>query len=274
MKYYKIVFLCAVLLFYSCSVMEVEKESDIVVVSANILIDNEKTASEITSSLIGQDADVYLLHEAVVGINVDKELFLEKGYTVFSHNMSIQSVYNGVIASRINGEYGSPDLFYYIGSGYSIDSVKVAPFFALHLEIDSIPISIIGAHIPHGITTSSELRELRSNAFNDIGSLINNGRIIMNNSVLKIGDNVILGGDLNSFPNEPLLNHILDSGMEDSFLTNSDKYDFTWSPAPLGISVARIDYVFHSEQFSANYQESIDVPGSDHKGLIVGVKVK
>ncbi len=270
----KVYLLLIFLFFCGCSIVEVDKLSDITIVSVNVLIGNKNSAFDITSNLLDFDADVYLLHEAVVGINVDRDLFIEYGYTVFSHELSDQDSYNGVLVSRVPAEYGSLDFSYNFKHIFTDEYTSVAPFYALRLEVESIPISIIGAHIPHILRNSLEINELRVNAYRDIDSIIIDGRIAVSSSVLKVGDGVIFGGDLNTFPTDPVLDSILDSGMEDSFLANPDKYDFTWSPIPGGPNLARIDYIFHSEFFSAVFHDCISIPGSDHKGIIVGVNIK
>lgn len=180
--------------------------------------------------------------------------------------------YQGVLASRLSAEYESLDFSYTYKDLIKEKNIKIAPFYALRIVIDSVPISVIGAHIPHTIKMSTDLEKLRENAFKDISSIINDGKISKDINILRTGDYAILGGDLNSFPSDPLLNYILDSGMEDSFLANPRRYDKSWTP--LGVNVARIDYIFHSKHLSGVYNSNVTIPGSDHKAVIAGINIK
>ncbi len=256
----------------ACSISDIDMEADIKIISANIYYNNPKTAWEITSSLLEQDGDVYLLHEAEIGVNVDEQLFIQNGYTLFSQEESQLESYRGVLASRIPALYETLPFSYSFRDFAKDRDFTVFPFYAMHIEKDGYPISIIGAHIPHVFRTSFEVDELRTNAYNDISSIIGDGKIIKSTAALSVGDNVILGGDLNTFPTDPLLDNLLNSGLDNSFLSNPDKYDYTWSP--WGVSnISRIDYIFHSKNLVSQYQDCFDIDGSDHMGIIAGINL-
>lgn len=273
MKQKVIYLLVIIFLISSCTIEEVSRESDLTIVTANILKSNKNSANNITSTLLRYNADVYLLHDAQVGNNIDRELFLEHSYSIYSHSKSSISSYNGIIASKIPTEFESLDLKYEYKNPKNGEDTTVFPFYALRVVYNSVPISIIGVHVPHNARMSKGIEKVRERVFKDIGSIIDDGKLSKSFSVLKEGDYVILGGDFNTLSSDPLFNYILNKGMEDSVLTNPDKYDYSWSPVVNGPNLARIDYIFYSKHLNAVYNDCIDIPGSDHKGVITGIDI-
>lgn len=257
---YKIISLSLLILTLGCKLPDINKDSDYTVVTANILITNENGKKEIADTLLRYNADIYLLHEAVININVDQLYFESKGYKVFSHIESSHNGFNGVLLAKLEGAFTPIQLSYFYGN----DEV-VTPYYSLETIISDKKILFIGAHVPPEILMPSEVKALREDAITDIAEFIINKR--------KEGYEVILGGDLNTFPSDTILNPLFNAGLNDSVLKNPDKYDTTWSPMEFIPGLARIDYIFHTKGFSVKYQNSFKIPGSDHKGVVIGVNI-
>lgn len=270
-KFYCLLIVLAAVLS-SCRIPDSPTDSDLSIVTANLLFSNTSSASEITGELLMLDADVYVLHEADLSVNIDEELFIAAGYSVHSFNESLHTAFNSVMASRL------PATFEYINLEYSygFDPVYIKPFYAARVFINSVPVSIIGAHIPPAIMMPDELKALRLKAFTEISSMVEDGKLIETDTgtELKTDDYVIIAGDLNTFPSDELLSAFLKSGLNDSILSGNNKYDFTWSPGGLFPFLARIDYIFHSKHLSAASHSSHLITGSDHKAVQAGFSIR
>jgi len=235
--------------------------TDLKIASVNLFIDN--TDKNIEENLLLLDCDIYLLHEAVVGKNVDSTPFLDKGYDIYSHTSSSFDAFNGVLISRVPGDFKSVDLEYY----YGFDPVVVAPFYSFDFTYNDKALSVIGAHVPPAVFMPQEIVELRKNAIEDICRGITKGRDAM-------GREVILAGDFNTHPSDKILDPILDSSLEDVILYSENRYDKTWKPDISPVKLARIDYFFISTNLHTRYLDSFSVAGSDHSGLITGIDLK
>lgn len=77
----------------------------------------------------------------------------------------------------------------------------------------------------------------------------------------------ILVGDLNIVPwAKDFLSMKTISGM-----TESRKGFLATYPMDLGIPLIPIDHILHTKHFSTTFCNTINIPGSDHKGLIAGL---
>lgn len=229
-------------------------DTDLKIATANILINNSKN---IESDLLEEDCDIYLLHEAAIGVNLRSEPFKEKGYRVFSHSGSSNNAFNGVLITRLDGEFKPVNL------GYGTTSY-IEPFYSFSFVRAGRELLVIGVHIPPNIFMFPELEKQRERAIRDITEDINNGRDSM-------GREVILAGDFNTHPSDKLLNYILNSSLDDAILFNKNRYDNTWGPSLSPVNLARIDYIFVSKNLDTRYLDSFNIEGSDHRGLVVGV---
>ncbi|MBI9105636.1 MAG: endonuclease/exonuclease/phosphatase family protein [Spirochaetales bacterium] len=256
----------------SCDIPNPIASSDLNIVTANLLYSNTTPAGVITNELIELKADVYILHEASVILNVDSELFVSSGYSVHSFNESSHNAFNGVIASRLPAVFEYIDLAY----SYGFDPVFLKPFYASRVIVDAVPITIIGAHIPPAIMMPEELKELRLKAFTEISAMIEDGKLLNTSSgaALRDDDLVIIAGDLNTFASDELLSPLISSGLADSILAGPNYYDFTWKPVNTAPFLARIDYIFHSKHFTAVNHRTHTISGSDHKAVQTWLNIK
>ncbi len=236
-------------------------EVDLKVATANILIGNQDP--DLEQALLDLDCDIYLLHEAVEDFNFDTQSFINNGYTVYNHTGSNISSFNGILLSRIGGTFNSVDLNYDLMSYMEV--TIFAPFYELKINYKNRHIRIIGSHIPPSISMPEELKQIREDAFKDLKVIIVDSK--------EAGEELIIAGDFNTFPNDKLLDNILIDAIDDSVIYNRDLYGRTWSPFNFIMPISRIDYIFTSTSLDIEYQTIFDIPGSDHKGLIVGVNL-
>jgi len=260
----KYIFSVIPLIILSCSSPAVFPTTDLKIISANILIDNSRTKREIAEEFINWDADVYLFHEASEKVNIDRDFFESRGYKVYSHERSNINSFNGVLVSRVEGQFTSIDLDYSYSANF--DPIIFSPFYSIRVTINSKPLTIIGAHIPPEILMPESIIPVRERSFKDIKSYIQ--------EKLSKGESVIIGGDFNTFPSDRLMSYIIDSGLEDSALHNKDRYDFTWAPGSLNLNLARIDYMFYSKGIEVVYSDVLNITGSDHDLIVMGVNIK
>jgi len=235
--------------------------TDLKIASVNLFIDNAD--KDIEGTLLSLDCDIYLLHEAVIGVNVDSAPFVDRGYDIYSHSSSEIDAFNGLLISRVPGNFRSMDLEYF----YGFFPISVAPFYSFDFTFNGRALSVIGAHVPPSIFMPREVVELRKNAIKDLCRNINNGKDPM-------GREVILAGDFNTHPSDKILDPILDSALEDAVLYSENRYDKTWKPDISPVKLARIDYFFISKNLQPRYLDSFSIAGSDHRGLIAGIDIK
>lgn len=256
----------------SCNMLTPATNSDFNIVTANLLYSNKNSPTVITKELIELDADIYVLHEASVELNVDAELFTSSGYSVHSFNDSSHIAFNSVIASRLSTQYEYINLEY----TYGFDPIFIKPFYASRIIVNAVPIVIIGAHIPPAILMPKEIEKLRLKAFTEISELISDGKIsnTFEGPSLEVNDLVVIAGDLNTFPSDKLLSHFISSGLNDSILAGQNLYDFTWKPIDTVPFIARIDYIFHSKYLSAVNNNTHIIAGSDHKAVQTWLNIK
>lgn len=249
------------LVFTACAPIFETPDTDLRVATANILINNKEN---IETDLLNKDCDIYLLHEAVVGVNINPDPFIEEGYKIHSHTKSSNNAFNGVLITKMEGEFQSIDLNYSYGG---FDPVYVSPFYRFSFTFNQRSITVIGTHIPPEIFMPEEFKELRQNAIQDICKDINNGKDSM-------GREVILAGDFNTHPSDDILDPILTSSLEDAMLYSNNRYQKTWKPNISPIDLARIDYIFVSNNLITRYLDSFPIAGSDHNGLITGIDIE
>lgn len=79
----------------------------------------------------------------------------------------------------------------------------------------------------------------------------------------------ILVGDLNIVPWASEFRTM----MEKANLSDTRRGYLATYPMDIGLPLIPIDHVLHSEAFSAVYCRTVHIPGSDHKGLLVGLNL-
>lgn len=88
-----------------------------------------------------------------------------------------------------------------------------------------------------------------------------------------VGDDLIVAGDFNahSFDNE--IAGFADSGLVDTYGAANFYYGPTWSPSSWVPSLFRIDYIFSSHRFKVMESHTIELPGSDHRGVVADIAI-
>ena len=260
------------LLICSCT-LPGDLPTDLKIVSANLYYENAGMP-EAQGAVLQLAADVCLLHE-VDFTNIDENLLINAGYTVYESTGSDHTAFNGVIACKIPGTYTDIALSYDAGG---FDPYVIAPFYGVRIPVNGRNLAIIGAHIPPAIGLFTEhIEEMRIRAVEDICGYVGGGRLnadLPEAPLLKQDDLVILAGDLNSFPSDGCLDPVLASGLDDGILANANPLDFTWRPKPFMPYAARIDYIFTGADIEQVYQYSAEIPGSDHKAVVMGVNIR
>jgi endonuclease/exonuclease/phosphatase (EEP) superfamily protein YafD len=79
----------------------------------------------------------------------------------------------------------------------------------------------------------------------------------------------ILMGDLNIVPWAQDFKRMADTAE----LSDSRRGYLATYPMDLGIPLIPIDHILHSSEFSTTFCETVSIPGSDHKGLTVGLSI-
>ncbi|MBI9101179.1 MAG: endonuclease/exonuclease/phosphatase family protein [Spirochaetales bacterium] len=259
----RLLYIC-LLFFSSCRSQPLIIEGDIILATANLFAGNGESKFVVTQSLLEQNADILVLHEAGEW-NVDFGLLEEAGYSVYGFD-STSRAFQAVIASRIPCEEDQLSVEY---PTMSIDPF-IVPLASCHLSVDGHEVAILGVHIPPPIFFSGEVRE---HGFNLLDDMVDSGRIVGGPEFPHGDEIVILAGDFNTFPSDRLFKKISGSGLSDTFMANNNRYDFTWGPE--GFSpMARIDYIYVSEEVETVFQTSFEIPGSDHRGVIAGVNIR
>ena len=67
---------------------------------------------------------------------------------------------------------------------------------------------------------------------------------------------------------------ILDSGWADAYDERGSGLDSTWPVRGVPLSFYRLDHVLVTDHFQIESMEVSDLPGSDHKPLLVSVEVR
>jgi len=244
-----------------CNPIVLSPQANLKIATANILITN---TNKIEEDLLALDCDIYLLHEAVLNINIDGTPFIERGYNLYSHSKSSINAFNGVVISRIEGEFKPISLEYTYGNW---EVVSITPFYSYNFTYLDKSFSVIGVHIPPEVFMPEDVKSLRIRAINDLSLSINNG-------MDDLGREVIVAGDFNTFPSDEILYPILNSALNDSIIYSRNRYYKTWKPNISPLSLARIDYIFVSKNINTEYSDFFSIKGSDHRGVMVGIEVK
>lgn len=138
-------------------------------------------------------------------------------------------------------------------------------------RLQSPEIAVIGIHAPppipdcHGTNRSALLK---------VASMIENGRLRSDFGPAQKGDPVIIAGDLNAFPWHPAVLEFWFSGLSDGYSRVRFPPGPTFSPFPKIPKFVRLDYVFGPSDASFTEAWIVDLPGSDHRGVVVDIQFR
>ena len=84
---------------------------------------------------------------------------------------------------------------------------------------------------------------------------------------------MILAGDLNAFPWHPAVLWLSASGLRDGYARSRWLPGSTYSPWAEVPMFVRLDYVFAPSDASFTNAWIVDLPGSDHRGVVVDIRL-
>lgn len=251
-------FFASLLLLISCA-PHTELSADIVILNANIYIYNDTSKEKITQALLAEEADVYLLFEAVLGHNVDSALFVDAGYEV-AQTLDTVTSSNSVVATRVGGSFSVGNLEH--------TTETFSPVITLRIPYGVAWLSIVGVHAPAPYYADQEVRDRFFDALRPYGE---SGLVSKSLGVAEEGDFLVLAGDFNAFPTDDNMQTLTMMGLADGALVAAHPYGYTWSPHWWATDFARIDYLFASPEVDLSYQTTCEIAGSDHRAVKTGV---
>lgn len=251
-----------IILSINCSTVEINKNSHLTIVNANLLYSNNESKTDITKSLLKKSADVYILIEASINKNVDSSLLHDEGYQFIQSTEELSSK-SMIIASKFPGDLGIHKMKNPINNAYNMPTIRIT--------IDTTSFTIFGVHIPAPFYFSEETR---NKVFEELSELFSDGKLLKVSGSGIENDPIIMAGDFNSFPTDDRMSIFTDGGLEDGATVSINPYSYTWKPKTIPVNIARIDYCFVSKYLHLDYQEVFEIPGSDHMALITGISLK
>jgi endonuclease/exonuclease/phosphatase family metal-dependent hydrolase len=140
------------------------------------------------------------------------------------------------------------------------------PGVAVRLKVDERWWSVVGIHTPPPF---GKCRGEAETMLTWLAGLIEDGRLTGSLGAGVRGDPVVIAGDLNMLPYASAMRQLRRRGMVDSFRHTRRRPIGTWSPFPWWPKIPRIDYVLTSQEIVARDCWVVDLPGSDHRAVIV-----
>ena len=228
------------------------------IATANLLFNNP-SPEEATWVLAHQDIDLLVLLEWT-GRNFDERMLIERGY----------------VKSACEPDRGTHGLCVFQHPEITLDvSIEKAPIdgpcnmpFATIRVLGEQPIGIKAIHPPPPLQACGKTN---LGVLNYHASTIQDGRISTEIGVLQPQDAAIVMGDFNALAHWPRVRQFFDVGLVDAFSTSPAKLAPTWAPALSIPDVARIDYVWTSSELQLIDAWTLDVPGADHRALVVDI---
>lgn len=130
--------------------------------------------------------------------------------------------------------------------------------------------TLIGIHAPPRVPGC---RGTNASALMSVAALIEGGRLARDFEPGRKGDRVLLVGDLNAVPWHPATLRLSASGLRDGYARARWLPGPTYSPWAGIPKFIRIDYVFGPSDASFHDAWIVDLPGSDHRGVVVDIQL-
>jgi hypothetical protein len=145
------------------------------------------------------------------------------------------------------------------------------PMATVRLTLGADSLSFLGIHPPPptprcGLAADSALKT--------IASWIHEGELNKRVGACRPGDRVLVLGDFNLPPFWPAIRKLKDSGLVDAYASANLRPGPTWGPTPWFPAVGRIDYAFVPDSVAIKGAWNLDVPGSDHRMIVVDLSLK
>lgn len=223
---------------------------DVVVLNVNAFSDDSDTA-RLTDFVAAQDADVAVMiekrGEAVPGMvrvadNFDEDL------PRISHATAVFCRAGRACPAAVTGEFGS-------------DSQRMP---AALLRLPEHGVCLVGAHAPPPVPLNPTGLRPHVEA---IAARIEGGALIETWGPCRVGDGVVLAGDLNATPRSPVVRLLRSRGLDDA-MAGAGLFGASW-PAGGGwpnLPAFHLDHLLVGRAHVARVRH-LRIPGSDHIGL-------
>ena len=89
----------------------------------------------------------------------------------------------------------------------------------------------------------------------------------------ELGPNVVVAGDFNATGQHHVIRSLIDAGFRDAHLERGRGLGATWPAGGRAIPVLRLDHIMVGPALDTVSLQRIDLPGSDHRGLLATIAV-
>lgn len=144
------------------------------------------------------------------------------------------------------------------------------PMATLQINFQDTCISIIGLHTPPPLLKCYKQTPKR---IDEITDSITNGYLDQKIGACQPNEPLIIAGDLNMPPYFPSVKTIKKKGMIEAYDMIHKLPPVSWSLFSWFPPFIRLDYIYCSERLKVINACYINIPGSDHKGMIVDFKI-
>lgn len=236
------------------------------IVAINLMYDNT-SKGKVESGVQEFDPDVIVLIEwtnrnFILGSDVSKQYRLVAGN---------QSIYNDAHPKQAAHGIGIIVRNEVKAEGMVVQSPIPGPYQMPYVVCRSTlfgdPVTIIAIHAPPPISKWTTRPSIRY-----IVDQIANGKLANDFASGRKGDRVIIVGDFNSMPLDPIFTAVKKVGLKDAARVVSIMPGPTWKPAPFLPPLIRIDYMFIPNDMRVNNFWTKDISGSDHRALIMDIR--
>ncbi|MBD3337424.1 MAG: hypothetical protein GF355_18070 [Candidatus Eisenbacteria bacterium] len=216
---------------------------------------------EATEALASTSPDVGVILEWT-GRNIDLEDLLSAGFKVIL-NHPHPGTHGLCVLAR-------PEL----GAEAAILANEAAQRCRLPLATVRIPtssggIGLIGLHAPPPLPNCGRDN---SRTLKEVGTWIESGRALLDRGAIKEGDRIVVAGDFNALPFFAGMGGLRDSGLENAGPGVWGLPLPTWRPGTRLPYLATLDYAFVSAELGPAGCWLADVPGSDHRLIVIDVR--
>jgi endonuclease/exonuclease/phosphatase family metal-dependent hydrolase len=142
------------------------------------------------------------------------------------------------------------------------------PLVGLRVQQQGEIVTILGVHAPPPVPACKETTEP---TIQEMAAWIQQGKLIKALGKSRVGESVIVAGDLNVGPFNSVLRDLRKSGLQDAFAAGAWRPRPTWSPQSWVPACLRIDYIWIPTEFTIANARVVHLPGSDHRGVVVDV---
>lgn len=235
------------------------------VATANLLYTN-RDAKDVSALIETLELDILILLEWTPE-NVDLEMLRESSLrSVLRHEPPGRGAAGLCVLAR-----DDLDVVAEIAPAPQDSGRSRLPMATARVTIGAGHISILGVHPPpptprYGLAADSAVRTM--------ASWIRKGGLTRRVGACSPGDRVLVLGDLNLPPFWPAVRSLGDSGLVDAYAATNRRPGPTWGPTSWLPAVGRIDYAFIPESLDIRGAWNVDVPGSDHRMIVVDLSLE